>query len=163
MNIKKNIEKKKKDIVFLTKDNKELIVSNLNPLIKLRPIIRYSVDYALTITLRPVMYIHTAQKQYDLITPEILQIFSECKLILVPELTKQYNLHFHGIINVPLCDGRDPSKWIHDKVRTHRKIGMICVKQITDYDTWLTYCMKDRLLNPSLEVLEVIQGSKDVN
>jgi len=152
-----NNNKNNKDIV----NNKKLVtIGNLNPLIKLRPIIKYSVDYALTITLRPVMYMHVAQKQYDIIVPEILSIFTECKLILVPELTKQYNVHFHGIINVPLCDGRDPQKWIHDKVRLHRKIGMICIKQITDYDIWLTYCMKDRLLNPSLEVLEVIQGQE---
>jgi len=153
----KDIEKKK-NITFITTDGKTHTIGNLNPLIKLRPIIAYSVDYALTITLKPMMYVHVAQKQYESLVPEILNIFRECKLILVPELTKQFNVHFHGIINVPLCDGRDPSKWIHDKVRTHRKIGMICVKQMTDYEGWYTYCMKDRLLNTSLEVIEIIQN-----
>lgn len=100
-----------------------------------------SCDFALTITLRPSTFVDSCQTQFDKLSQLIKDRLQGCKLSLIAELTKQWNVHFHGFISVPTARGH-PSKYIHDRLR-HAKIGFIKVDQITDFNGWKDYIRKD--------------------
>lgn len=104
---------------------------------------KWSVDYALTITLRPVIYSKPYEQQYEETYQNILNLFHDCKLTLVTELTQSYNIHYHGIVSVPLTHGRDSRKYIFDQVRKYSKLGSTKVDQITDFAGWSEYILKD--------------------
>lgn len=59
-------------------------------------------DYFFTVTLLPIMYKKDIDKQYDETANELyvsLKLLSE-KITLVAELTRQFNVHYHGIIKL---------------------------------------------------------------
>lgn len=132
---------------YLVKKLRETVtVSNLNPLVKLRPKMAYSVDYAITITIMPSLYRKTYEEQYNETANSIKNLFHDCKLTLVAELTQAYNIHYHGIIAYPLCDGggsKDVRKIIFDRLRKYSKVGNTKIDQITDYNGWVKYIQKD--------------------
>lgn len=105
----------------------------------------YSVNYALTVTLRPLMYKHEPEHQYDVtydyVRRKLLSLTEHFTLIC--EMTKSYNVHYHAVLSLPLNDTSDCQKKIHKLFRNDPNVGFIYVKQVTDFDKWIEYIRKD--------------------
>lgn len=104
----------------------------------------YSVDYTLTITLRPKCYIHEPERQYD-DTYEYLkkkltgltQAFT-----LIAELTKSYNIHYHAVIKFPITS-KNVLKNFYKQFRNDPLIGFIKIEQMINEHKWREYISKD--------------------
>lgn len=111
---------------------------------------RYSVQYAVTLTLNPKLYKYEISDQYD----KTRELVRDCpfKVTCIAESTSQYNLHYHCVMSVKL-PVKDARKAIFD---WHRKLlkefgKQMVVKQIDDYQGWVDYLSKD--LRKSSETL----------
>lgn len=135
-------------------------ISNLNPLSKLPA--KWSCELAITITLKPLMYKKTFEEQDSILRPLILGMFKNCKLTLVWELTKTYNIHYHGMIQVPMHLCNDPLKYIFDRLRSCSKIGKCEVNQVVNYDLWISYLNKDIKMNEALGYYTKVIDEYDV-
>jgi hypothetical protein len=73
----------------------------------------------------------------------VLNRLRNCKHTTVCELTSNYDVHYHSILSLPLdkCNGKDPHRYIKDIFRS--EFGFTCVKQVTEYEIWTQYLMKD--------------------
>lgn len=99
--------------------------------------------YAITITLRPKCYGVTIHDQYYL-AKEAMSAFPG-KLSLVTEITKSYNIHFHGYVELNKLPVKGSQKAaIYDYFRKSKVIGFIRVEELFDETKWLTYCIKDK-------------------
>lgn len=112
----------------------------------------FSCDYALTVTLKPKqLFKMDANKQLactkDLLVNRLEEIGIYCKSIVV-ELTKAYNIHYHGVFCVKKNVIKnlhivEMGKYVCDKFRNNPLFGFIDVKQCTDVKKWIEYMMKD--------------------
>lgn len=107
-----------------------------------------SVDFSITVTLCPKLNRMDITKQYDYSAYEVEQTLKRIdyvdSLTLVAEITKNCNLHFHGIIKFNI----EKHKHIIYKFKNDLKeynflIGFIDIKQITDFPGWKEYISKD--------------------
>lgn len=97
--------------------------------------------YELTLTLKPVMYKHEAQQQYDMLKESLLNILSGYKVTLVCELTGENNVHYHGVIE--LKDHRTRDKFLN-RFRSYGKIfGRKTCSQLIDEPAYIKYISKD--------------------
>lgn len=105
----------------------------------------YTQEYAFTITLQPKLHKHSIRHQLDCTAYSILPLFPHCLITIVVELTKQYNVHYHGIIQFykPLLKGKTPLSYWYNKLRNHATIGFTCLKVIDDIENWKKYITKD--------------------
>jgi len=111
---------------------------------------KYSQDYAITVTLHPKVRKFTAEQQYDkfahdVVLIELLKLFPKSRLSLVCELTKSYDIHFHGIIsfNMALLKANtNVPRWFRDKFRNQSIIGFVLCKVIDNKDVWIEYILK---------------------
>lgn len=111
-----------------------------------------SFEYAFTITLQPKLYVHDATEQYDLtftkVIDELLKLCSrnlvtnDLNFSCVAELTKSYNVHYHGIIKMRI-EGKPCMKKFHDAFRASKIFGHVDIKQMTDQKGWIEYISKD--------------------
>lgn len=112
-----------------------------------------SFEYSFTVTLKPILFKGPASEQYDDTYVHVWNLLNSLasrdednvgpKLTLVSELTKNYNIHYHGIIQMPLRKNSDCMKRFHDVFRNNRKLGFVNIKQIEDKPGWITYITKD--------------------
>lgn len=110
----------------------------------------YTWSYAVTITLKPTVRRYTAEQQYDrfseYVVKQIKEYFPGCLLTLCVELTKSYDIHFHGTINFKISEipkqVRNYPKWFSDKFRGDKIIGFTLLKVITEHDVWNEYIHK---------------------
>lgn len=62
------------------------------------------------------------------------------------EMTKSFDLHFHGTINFLMSNipkqVRNMPKWFSDKFRSDKIIGYVLLKVVTDSQIWDAYCIK---------------------
>lgn len=138
----------------------------------MQDIVRYTVDYALTITLKPHNYKHLAEDQYEKVKDEINLIFKRLrlrdniKITLLSEMTKAYNIHLHGILafNMDKHKCQDYLKYIYDIFRSSKTIGYVYVKPVVDYNIWKDYITKkpykwmydDYYMNPYNDILQLV-------
>lgn len=105
-----------------------------------------SFEYAFTITLKPKLYDHPATAQYDLTFEPCFKLLLEISLknqfTLVAEQTKNYNIHYHGIIVMP-TSGKPCMKKFHDSFRGSKLFGFVNIKQITEQNIWIEYISKE--------------------
>lgn len=108
-----------------------------------------TVRYAATITLKPRMYQHRAEQQYDMTYPDIVKHL-ECNgwknYSIVAELTKNYNVHYHLTITFPIAVVVPKVNYMKKFVDSFRKsqvFGFVNIKQIDDELGWITYMSKD--------------------
>lgn len=99
-------------------------------------------EYSFTVTLKPVMYRVKAEKQYDITCDELEQRLKSLneKYTLVMELSKGYNVHYHGII------GLKKAVLFYDEFRDSKIFGHVYVKLIPtfeDMSNWKEYLRKD--------------------
>lgn len=123
---------------------------------------KYSTDLAFTITLKPTEYRHTYQEQYKGTAHILTSIFDSngCKYSMVAELTKQYNIHYHGIMKVPLERGRDSCAWFFDRLRKLTCFGRSECEQVMNYDKWTKYIAKD--IKRDLDIVTVIKDDYNI-
>lgn len=118
----------------------------------------YSSDLAFTITLKPSEYVNTYQDQYKGTAYVLTSIFDTngCKYTMTAELTKSYNIHYHGIMKIPKDRSKDSIDWFFNRLRKLKFIGRSECEQVVNYNKWTTYIMKDT--NRDLEVLTIVKN-----
>lgn len=97
-------------------------------------------DYFFTVTLLPIMYKKDIDKQYDETANELyvsLKLLSE-KITLVAELSKSFNVHYHGIIRL---DG-SKRKFVN-MFRGDKKFGFVNLSPIKSESKVYAYISKD--------------------
>jgi len=111
--------------------------------------IKWSQQYACTLTLHPKVRKYTAEEQYEMFAHQLVNVlqtkFPNIKLTLVCELTKTYDIHFHGIISFDLSSLRknqNLARMFRDTFRGHPYIGFVLLKQITEDVVWNEYILK---------------------
>lgn len=106
-----------------------------------------SVDYAITITLRPKLFQLDCVEQLKSGRQEIIKFLDknpDIRCSLAYEFTKSFNIHFHGTIKtVDMSYYTSFPKFIHDHFRKSKVIGFICIKQIDNIESWTDYIIKD--------------------
>lgn len=114
----------------------------------------HSVKYAFTITLQPKMFKFDTQQQYDE-TKNIIVHKIKClssTFDIIAELTKNHNIHYHGIITFPLHKYKNNiNKW-YNHMRNDTVIGYTNIKQITEEEVWKEYISKD--IHQTKEVID---------
>lgn len=106
-----------------------------------------SVRYSFTITLKPSLYNVPASVQYDKTYDELYKHLCQnfnVKLTLVAELTRNYNIHFHGTIVFIMINVHkyNVMKRFVDSFRKSKIFGFVNIKQIEDEPGWIDYISK---------------------
>lgn len=119
-------------------------------------ILSRTMAFAITLTIRPKYFPLSLERQLDISEADILTFLSDMdsRGFIIAEITKNANIHYHGIIDMNL-QNRYHQKidlYIKDYFRYSNKIGFVCVKPITDEVRWSQYIMKD--LNSTNAFLE---------
>ncbi len=109
----------------------------------------FTQEYACTVTLQPKCRCLNANAQYKAYTPMLEQQlrakFPNCRLSMVAELTKTFDIHYHGIISfdqIHLGRIKNIPRYFRDMFRTHSTIGFVLLKVITEDNIWLDYLLK---------------------
>jgi len=104
-----------------------------------------SFIYAFTITLRPKLYIHEPEEQYDLVCEYLVRkLEGLCKSVtLVAEVTQNFNIHLHGICDFIILPKMVCEKEFKKCFRNDTKIGFVNIKEMTDAIGWSRYMKKD--------------------
>lgn len=106
----------------------------------------YTVDYFFTITLRPKCYKHEPELQYDLTFSEVKNKLSSLSqaFTLIAEVTKAYNIHYHGLIKFIYKDPKkDYMKEFCKTFRNHETIGFVKIDQVRDISNTIIYMSKE--------------------
>lgn len=103
---------------------------------------------AITLTLKSKVLILKNVNQYKRSVVEINNILVNHKddfrfEYLVPELTKNNCIHYHGVVKV-INTIKFPKTYVLEAFRRSPIIGFICIKPIEDYHKWLEYCQKSQ-------------------
>jgi len=104
-----------------------------------------SVLYAFTVTLKPKPYfLLMAEDQYDDTAMPLAEHLRAIglKFTLVSELTKNFNIHYHGIITLPLGKDVNVRKKFVDSFRRSKLFGFVKIDQITNEEGWIDYIGK---------------------
>lgn len=107
-----------------------------------------TIQYTLNITLSPHMYHKLAETQYDETVQIVKTLFKKYdpRMSIIVELTKQYNVHYHGIVDFEYIKGIDYKKYIYDSFRNEihkRRLGRPFVIDVFDFHGWKDYIIKD--------------------
>lgn len=129
----------------------------------------YKIDcpYSFTITLKPNMYKYEPAQQLGLTCREIIHSLKHLgDIYLLVELTKSYNIHYHGIICF-FKTGQTANKNMrsfHSLFRGSKQIGYTNIKVIDDMNGWTAYLHKD--LSNTEEIINteaILQDDLDIN
>jgi len=103
-----------------------------------------SHKFFLTVTLKPLMYQYTADKQYDMTIKQLLDGLKQfdCAGEGYVELTKSFNIHYHLMVDFKTRYKYPQMKFI-DYFRGSKMIGKIDVQIPADENKVLTYIKKD--------------------
>lgn len=111
-----------------------------------------SVDYAITLTLSGQFKRVSAELQYNQTFRPIVAMFRRqgCKLSLFTELTHNCDVHYHGIISVPILyksngQMRDMRRWIIEQTKQLSCLGtQKDITQVTSMEGWERYICADQ-------------------
>lgn len=107
-------------------------------------------DYAFTITLKPPLYRFNLREQIEKTKDKLLKMTNYvAKLTLVAEVTKNLNVHYHGIVAFEKEDqyhgcSEQYCAAFKDVFRKSKDFGFICIKPIDNFPKWVAYILKDR-------------------
>lgn len=100
------------------------------------------MKYELTITLKPLMYVHKPQEQFNLTHHILFDIFQDYHVTAIADLTNEHNVHYHCMIELPTLIDKDR---LLNKFRKWNKIfGKKTCTQVMYEDTWRKY-IRDKL------------------
>lgn len=106
-----------------------------------------SVEYSFTVTLHPKTYRFTSVEQYDLTYMRIFTLLRSIghRVSIIAEHTKNFNIHYHGIITFEIKRGDRQNflKLFKDKFRAEPMFGFVDIKQIQDSPGWRVYIIKE--------------------
>lgn len=118
-----------------------------------------TIEYAFTVTLRPKMYSYPASDQLALtarkLVLELGSLAGSNDFCVIAELTKTYNVHYHGIIRFPLGRFVRPMEAFHNFFRKlyastpHNGCFAqggskgIDIRPVSDFNGWKEYLCKD--------------------
>jgi len=113
-----------------------------------------SREYAFTITLLPRLYKMDADAQYDLTHLPVAKMLlafgpiTQLGLTLIAELTKQFNIHYHGVFRVNtqydvLYPDKRLRKQFVDHFRKHALFGFVNISLVKDLTVWTDYIKKE--------------------
>lgn len=100
--------------------------------------------YAFTITLSGLLRRKHSIEQYDVIAEHVHEILFRLafKHTLVAELTKNADIHFHGLLEAPGMCLTQVSYVMKNRLRRCKYIGFSCIKLCDDEDGWILYMRK---------------------
>jgi len=98
------------------------------------------MKYAITLTLRPMMYRYTATEQFIKTGHQLREFLKSYNASVVAELTGENNVHYHGIIELSDLIHRD--KFLNG-FRGSLIWGRKDCTQLMDEQKWITYLQKD--------------------
>lgn len=104
-----------------------------------------SIELALTVTIKPKYYRMSCKEQFMETFQLLLSWLKPFKHTTVAEFTPQGNVHYHGVIQIPmhLLKNKLPKYYLIDYFRGSSTFGYVCVKPITNHDGWIkTYVAK---------------------
>jgi len=105
------------------------------------------MDYAITVTLNRSLRKYSPDEQYTKSFMPLADLLHRFKKTLVYELTQNGDIHYHGIISLDVkyknVHIRDMIIFIQNLFRGSKIFGYVCVKQVTDYNKWKEYILKD--------------------
>lgn len=98
------------------------------------------MDYFFTITLKPVMYKMDIDKQFDETCNElyVALVYLSDKVTLITELTKNFNIHYHGVIKLP-----GTKRQFINYFRNDKKFGFINCTPVVNMEKIIPYINKD--------------------
>lgn len=104
----------------------------------------YTSPFAFTITIKPFMFKCKPKIQLSKTLPIIQERLKNHIVSLVWEFTKNYNVHYHGIIQLSKfkLKGKDPMYYWYNIFRRDLALGFTNITQITHFDKWVQYLMK---------------------
>jgi len=116
----------------------------LKPLVQIPPEKgTHTCNFAFTITLKPYMYQYPPEVQLARTSGDIKRMFYNCRMTMIAELTKQCNIHYHGILAFPI-KVKNPTLYFFNRLRGLPKaLGKSECSQLIDEDKWVTYLNKD--------------------
>lgn len=125
-----------------------------------------TVQYLITFTLKPWLYAKSVEDQQDAGMNDIRQLFDEWNAdgVLITELTKTGNVHFHGIIAFNFQDHRLPKVVeysIRNWFRNSKIIGFVDISQVIDYENAIMYLFKEHEIMTSLLKHVITYNIKD--
>jgi hypothetical protein len=108
----------------------------------------FTQSYAFTITLLPKFNKLTTRRQLHRTYEYVLEFLQPHKVSLVYELTKQMNIHYHGIINFKYSVIRDkvPILYWYNLLRRQSTVGYTVLKPMEDEEGWKEYITKDVMI-----------------
>jgi len=106
---------------------------------------QFTQEYAFTLTVNPQLFKRTVVHQLNCTAKTLNSLFPHAKISTVMELTKNYNVHYHGIIQFHYADLKDkvPESYWHNKLRNHATLGYSVLKPMVDEKGWKEYILKD--------------------
>lgn len=106
-----------------------------------------SVDYFITFTLKPHQYLNSVELQLEKAERELEYLYEalDAEGIVVFELTKNMNVHYHSILNFRSSENiiKRLKFYILDFFRKSKVIGFIDVQAVINYDKVLKYLFYD--------------------
>lgn len=104
-----------------------------------------TVDYAITFTLRSTMYKYQIEVQKNKAHEDIALFIKDLDAcgIICTEITPNGNVHFHGLLNFRVYENiaKRIDFYVKDYFRRSKVIGFTCLKQITEFQGWIRYCL----------------------
>lgn len=102
-----------------------------------------SVDYHITLTLKPSMYRMDAEEQFRKTKDIVRNLMRGFTYTCVTELTNQYNIHYHMICKAPLAIAKCIPKLFADRKRKIKELGFHKMDSVDNYDVYTAYMLKD--------------------
>lgn len=97
--------------------------------------------YEVTVTLRPCLYKFTATEQFDKTQDKIRLILCMHNSTCVAELTKEHNIHYHGIVDLKDISDKD---YLCNRFRKYNKeFGRKSIEQVKYEDSYRKYIVKE--------------------
>lgn len=107
----------------------------------------FTQAYAFTVTLKPVLFKDIAEQQYDKTQEVLVNTLRNFALgrsyTIVAEMTKNCNIHYHGILKCPLNKYKNVIKSFKDTFRHSKVFGFVDIKVMDDEDGWIEYITKE--------------------
>lgn len=121
-----------------------------------------SCKLAVTITLSKRMYDLTPRNQHKLAIEYILTTLKEHGIVahvLIAELTQNCNVHYHGVVQIPLKRGRPPREIWYNIWRRSSIVGYTLIKIVDDEKGWQEYIEKN--IKETEEILNYVVWTND--
>lgn len=105
---------------------------------------KYGQLYAITVTMNPKVFVNDINTQKKLLQQAIGNLTNIIKISLICELTKSFNVHAHGVIQIQMDNTttRSPKQRIANLFRMLSNVGFVAIKDLDNDVGWRDYCQK---------------------